>query len=98
MWRNYQYEEKNHINVNLSNQLLFVEPSIIEKKNTCEYEIRDSQWRISDSKFISQFNVTTIYCNELDMIIIGSTYMETLGTFILNMNNVFWHSPIRGRR
>ena len=40
------------------------------------------------SIFTSQLNVATIYLNEVD-IILGSPWMETLGTFILNTKKKF---------
>jgi hypothetical protein len=70
----------------LANQLLIPEPSIIKKTITfCkkQYEIRDLQLTIDDYMFISQFNVANNYKK---YVILGSTWMETLGTFILNMN------------
>jgi hypothetical protein len=73
------------------NQILIPEPSIIEKKNTFgneQYEIKDLQLTIDDYKFISQFNVTTMYREGVN-IILGSPWIETLGTFILNMKKKF---------
>jgi hypothetical protein len=66
---------KNHINVNLVNQLLIP----IEKKNTFgekQYAIKELQLTIDDYTFISQFNVTTMYKKYVD-IILGSSWMET---------------------
>jgi hypothetical protein len=55
---------KNHINVDLANQLMVLEPNIIEN-GTClsdeKYEIKSLQLSISDYKFIVQFNVVSMY-------------------------------------
>jgi hypothetical protein len=51
---------KNHINVDLANQLLFLEPNIIENDmflSYVKYEIKNLQLSIGDYKFIVQFNV-----------------------------------------
>jgi hypothetical protein len=65
-------DEKNHINIDLVNPLLVLEPSIIEKKNTFDekqYESKDLQLTIDDYKLISQFNVIATYLNEVDIIL-----------------------------
>jgi hypothetical protein len=46
------------------------------------------QVTIDDYEYISKFNVTTMYQKEVD-IILGSTWLEKLGTFILNMEKKF---------
>jgi hypothetical protein len=73
------------------NQLLIPESSIFVKKDTSgkeQFEIQDLQLSIDDYKFVSQFNVVNIYFNNID-IILGSNWMETLGTFILNIKKKF---------
>jgi hypothetical protein len=72
------------------NQLLILEPSIIKRKTLLEkkYEIKDLQVTIDGYKFISKFNVTPMFDKDID-IILGSTWLETLGTFILNMKKKF---------
>jgi hypothetical protein len=79
--------KENYINVNLENQQLILESSIIEKRNIIcngQYEIKEIQVTIDDCKYITQFNVTTMYKKEFD-IILYSIWLETLCTFILNM-------------
>jgi hypothetical protein len=75
---------KNHINVDLANQLMVLEPNIIEN-DTClsdeKYEINNLQLSIGDYKFIGQFNVVSMY---QDDIILGSTWVDILGTFVFN--------------
>jgi hypothetical protein len=82
---------KNHINVDLANQLRILEPNIIENK-TClfdgEYEIKNLQLSIDKYKFIGQFNVVSIYEDSVD-IILGSTWVDTLGTFMFNTRRKF---------
>ena len=82
---------KNHINVDLANQLMVLETNIIENK-TClfdgKYEIKNLQLSINEYKFIAQFNVVSIYEDNVD-IILGSTWVDTLSTFVFNTNNVF---------
>jgi hypothetical protein len=68
--------------------LLIPESSIFVKKDTSgqeQFEIQDLQLLIDDYKVVSQFNVANfISFNNVD-IILGSNWMETLGTFILNV-------------
>jgi len=82
---------KNHINVDLANQLMVLRPNIIEN-DTClsneKYEIKNLQLSIGDYKFIAQFNVVSMYQDSVD-IILGSTWVDTLGTFIFNARRKF---------
>jgi hypothetical protein len=82
---------KNHINVGLANQLMVLEPNIIENK-TClfdgKYEIKNLQLSIDKYKFIGQFNVVSMYQDSVD-IILGSTWVDTLGTFMFNTKRKF---------
>jgi hypothetical protein len=52
----------NYINIDLANQLLILEPSIICNG---QYNIKDLQVTIDDYKYISQYNVTTMYKKKL---------------------------------
>jgi hypothetical protein len=82
---------KNHINVDLANQLMVFESNIIEN-DTClfdgKYEIKNLQLSIDEYKFIGQFNVVSMYQGSVD-IILGSTWVDTLGTFIFNTRIIF---------
>ena len=83
--------KENYISNSSKNQLLIPESSVIEKRYTYgdkQYEIIDLQLTIDEYKFTSQLNVVTIYLNEVD-IILGSPWMETQGTFILNTKKKF---------
>jgi hypothetical protein len=77
---------KNHINVDLINQLMVSEPNIIEN-DMClsdeKYEIKNLQLFIGDHNLIAQFNVVSMYQDNVD-IILGSTWVDTLGIFIFN--------------
>jgi hypothetical protein len=83
--------KKNHINVDLANILMVLEPNIIEN-DTClsdeKYEIRNLQLSIGDYKFIGQFNVVSMYQDSVD-IILGSTWVDILGTFVFNTRRKF---------
>jgi hypothetical protein len=83
--------KENYINIDLANQLLIPKTNIIEKVDiVCkrQYKIKDLQATIDDYEYTSQFNVTTMYKEEID-IILGLIWFEKLGTFILNMENFF---------
>ena len=84
-------KKENLISDGLENELLIPESSIVEKRycyDAKQYEIMNLQLTINEYKFPSQFNVSTIYLNKVD-IILGSPWMETLGLAILNMKNFF---------
>jgi autonomous glycyl radical cofactor GrcA len=77
---------ENSININLANQLFILEHNISEKTNIfCkrQYEIKNFQVTIDDYEYISQFNVTTMFQEEID-IILGLHWLTKLETFILN--------------
>jgi hypothetical protein len=86
---NLDYNE-NYINIDLANQLLIPEPNIIEKKDI--FQIKELQVTIDEYEYISQFYVTTMYKEEID-IIIGLPWFKNLGTFILNMEKKFVTFP-----
>jgi hypothetical protein len=90
-------QDENSININLANQLFISEHNISEKTNIfCkrQYEIKDLQVTIDDYEYISQFNVTTMYREEID-IIIGLPWFKSLGTFILNIEKKFVTFPYK---
>jgi hypothetical protein len=82
---------KNHINIGLANQLMVFESNIIEN-DMClsneKYDIKNLQLSMGDYKFIAQFNVVSIYVDSVD-IILGSTWVDTLGTFMFNTRRKF---------
>jgi hypothetical protein len=65
-------QDENSININLANQLSILEHNISEKTNIfCkrQYEIKDLQVTIDDYEYIFQFNVTTMFQEEIDIIL-----------------------------
>jgi hypothetical protein len=65
-------QDENSININLANQLFILEHNISEKTNIfCkrQYEIKELQVTIDDYEYISQFNVTTMFQEEIDIIL-----------------------------
>ena len=90
-------QDENSININLANQLFILEHNISEKTNIfCkrQYEIKDLQVKIYDYEYISQFNVTTMFQEEID-IILGLRWLTKLDTFILNMEKKFVTFPYK---
>jgi hypothetical protein len=53
-----------------------------------KYDIKNLQLSMGDYKFIAQLNVVSIY-EDSDDIILGSTWVDTLGTFIFNTSRKF---------
>jgi hypothetical protein len=82
---NLDYNEK-YINIDLANQLLIPKQNIIEKKDI--FQIKELQVTIDEYQYISQFYVTTMYQEEVD-IVIGLPWFKSLGSFILNMEKKF---------
>jgi chromosome segregation protein len=83
--------DDNYININLANQLLILESNIIENEDIFrkkQNEIKELQVTIDDYEYISQFNVATMFQEEID-IILKLPWFKKLGTFILNMEKTF---------
>jgi hypothetical protein len=80
------------MNIDLANQLLISEPNIIEKEDY--FRIKALQVTIDEYEYISQFYVTTMYQEEVD-IVIGLPWFKSLGTFILNMEKKFVTFPYK---
>ena len=90
-------QDENSININLANQLIISKHNISEKTNILckrQYEIKDLQVTIDDYEYISQFNVTTMFQEEID-IILGLRWLTKLGTFILKMEKKFVTFPYK---
>jgi autonomous glycyl radical cofactor GrcA len=90
-------QDENSININLANQLFILEHNISEKTNIfCkrQYKIKDVQVTIDDYEYISQFNVTTMFQEEID-IILGLHWLTKLETFILNTEKKFVTFPYK---
>jgi hypothetical protein len=78
------------MNIDLENQLLILETNIIRKEDYSR--IKELQVTIDEYEYISQFYVTTMYQEEVD-IVIGLPWFKSLGTFILNMEKKFVTFP-----
>jgi hypothetical protein len=63
---NLNYNE-NYINNELANQLLIPKLNIMEKKDI--FQIKELQVTIDEYEYISQFYVTTMYKEDIDIII-----------------------------
>ena len=83
-------KKKNHISIDLSNQLIISKTSVIETKYLFgnKYDIKDLPLILKDYKLLLNFEVTTIYEKEVYMIL-GSTWLDTLGSLILNFEKKF---------
>jgi hypothetical protein len=57
----------NYMNIDLANQLLIPEKNIIEKEDY--FRIKELQVTIDEYEYISQFYVTTMYKEEIDIVI-----------------------------
>ena len=85
-------EGSNYVSPKCANKLVIFESNIIET-NFCDtsdkqYNINNLQLSIGDYTFISQFTVKTLLLDNSD-IVLGSPWMETLGSFILNAKKKF---------
>ena len=67
----------NYMNIDFANQLLISEPDIIEKEDY--FRIKELQVTIDEYEYTSQFYVTTMYQEEVD-IVIGLPWFKNLGT------------------
>jgi hypothetical protein len=56
----------------------------IDSMGEKQYDISNLQLSIGDYTFVSQFVVKSLFRDDSD-IILGSSWMEALGSFILNM-------------
>ena len=84
-------EDKNDINPKIANHLVIAELNIIEKIyffDKKQYEITNLQLNIGDYTFISKFLVQSLLLDDSD-IVLGSPWMETLSSFILNTKKKF---------
>jgi hypothetical protein len=83
----FLHKKENYINIDIANQLSILESNIIEK-NFGKTQIKNLQVTIDGYKYISEFDVTKMFEPDVG-IILGSTWLETLGTFILNVGKTF---------
>jgi hypothetical protein len=79
-------ERNNYVTPEFVNQLVIPESNIIEKIglwNEKQYDISNLQLNIGDYTFVSPFTVGSLWRDDGD-ILLGSPWIETLGSFILN--------------
>jgi hypothetical protein len=82
----------NYTNIDLANQLLIPEMNIIRKEDY--FQIKELQVTIDEHEYISQFYVTTMYQEEVD-IVIGLPWFKSPGTYILNIEKKFVTFPYK---
>ena len=83
-------EHNNSISVDFANEIVIPESNMGERLhlwNSKEYEISNLQLNIGDYTGVSQFIVKSFWSNDGDLIL-GLSSIETLGTFILNTENL----------
>jgi hypothetical protein len=83
--------DNNYVSIDCVNQLVIPESNIIETIDSMgekQYDIRNLQLSIGDYTFVSQFIIKYLFCDDSD-IVLGSSWMEALGSFILNMKKKF---------
>ena len=93
-------EHNNDISDEFANELAIPESNIVERLdfwNNKEYAIKDLQWNIGDYTGVSQFIVRSLWSSDGDLIL-GSPWVETLGTFILNVNKTFLIIPYKNKK
>jgi hypothetical protein len=76
----------NYVSTKFTNQLVIPESNITEKIglwNEKQYDISNLQLNIGDYTFVSPFTIGSLWSDDGD-ILLGSPWMETLGSFILN--------------
>jgi hypothetical protein len=81
------YKKENYINIDIANQLSIFESNIIEK-NFGKTQIKELKVTIDSYKYISKFDVSKMIEPDVG-IILGLTWLETLSTFILNVEKTF---------
>ncbi len=82
-------ERSNYVSPNCANQLVIPESNIVETNFFGkQYDISNLHLNIGDYTFTSQFTMKTLCFNDSD-IVLGSPWMKTLGSFILNTKNFF---------
>ena len=93
-------ECNNYISDEFANEIAIMESNIGERLdfwNNKEYAISDLQWNIGDYTGISQFIVRSLLSRDGDLIL-GSPWIETLGTFILNAEKKFMTFPYKNKK
>ena len=93
-------ERNNYISIDIANEIVILESNIGERLdfwNNKEYAISDLEWNIGDYTGVSQFIVRSLWSSDNDLIL-GSPWIETLGTFILNFEKKFVIFPYKTKK
>ena len=93
-------KRNNYISVDLANEISILESNIGERLdlwNTKQYEISNLKFNIGDYTGFSQFIVKSFWSSDDDLIL-GLPWIETLGTFILNVEKKFMTFPTKIRK
>jgi hypothetical protein len=84
-------EGNSDVSTKFTNQLAIPKSNIIEKIglwNEKQYDISNLQLNVGDYSFVSPFIVGSLLSDDGDTLL-GSLWMETLGSFILNTKKKF---------
>jgi hypothetical protein len=84
-------ENSNYVSVKCGNQSLILESNITKKINSWnkkEYDISNIQLNMGDYTLVLKFIVRSLLCDDSN-IILGSPWLETLGSSILNTKKLF---------
>ena len=85
-------QENNYVSTKCANQLVIPESNINETNsfnaNDKQYNIENLHLSIGEYSLVSKFTVKTLFCNNTE-IIMGSLWMESLGSFVLNTKKNF---------
>ena len=93
-------EWNNYISDEFANELVIPESNIGERLdfwNNKEYAITYLQWNIGDYTGVSHFIVISLWSCDDDLIL-GLPWLETLGTFILNVEKKFLIFPYKKKK
>ena len=90
--------KKNCINIDLANQLMLSKSNIIDNNTILsygKYELKKLQLYVNDYKVLTQFSIVLIVSLLQDRvdIILGSTWLDTLGTFMFYTRKIFLTFP-----
>ena len=93
-------KRNNYASVKFANEIVIPQSNIGERLdlwNTKEYEISNLLLNIGDYTSVSQFIVKSLWSSDGDLIF-GLPWIETLGTFILNVEKKFLTFPYKKKK
>ena len=91
------------INVELENQLMLSESNVIDNNTILsdeKYELKNIQPYVDDYKVLTQFSIVSVVSLEQEKvdIILGSSCLDTLGTFMFNTRETFLTVPYKKKK